>query len=157
MIKDVEDLQLFKVSDVKIDGILLKEIKKESSINDKSNKFCTIFEIPNELLKEKRNKIVLIEYNLISIIAKWEHIFFEDIRKAYSNFQILFDISNTDIANCDVYYSFVSNNEPYIKKMDDGKKILFFTDDWTLPSNMVCFVWYSNNDLPTEMKIKGGE
>ena len=98
---------------------------------------------------------MLIEFNLQSILAKWEHVFFEDIHKAYSNFQILFDFSNTDIASCDVYSSFVSRAEPHIKRTDDGKKILLFIDDWTLPSSMVCFVWYCKNEI--HLKTEGGE
>jgi hypothetical protein len=39
--------------------------------------------------------------------------------------------------------------------MDNGKKILLFTEDWTLPTNMVCFVWYGKNEIPLE--LYGGE
>jgi hypothetical protein len=149
------NIAAFGVYDVKIDGISLHEISEKPLNKDKSLKIIKTFEIPAGLFKEKENKVVLIEFNLQSILAKWEHVFFEDIHKAYSNFQILFDFSNTDIANCDVYSSFVSRAEPHIKRTDDEKKILLFIDDWALPSSMVCFVWYCKNEIP--FKTKGGE
>ncbi|PKP61066.1 MAG: hypothetical protein CVT88_01175 [Candidatus Altiarchaeales archaeon HGW-Altiarchaeales-1] len=157
--KVVEDLKadvdIFRISDVKVDGVQLQEINEV--INAKSigeNKpiiITKIFEIPDEIFKEKENKLVTIEYNLHSIIGKWEHMFFEDFYKVYSNIQILFDFSDTNIANCDVYYSFVSASYPNVKKTKDGKKILLFVDDWTLPVNMVCFTWTCENEIPIEL------
>ena len=155
IIKRMRDIKFFEVLDVKIAGILLHKVNEKSISEDRPLRIIETFEIPDELFKEKEDNLVTIEFSIHSILAKWEHIFFEDIHKAYSNFQILFDYSNTDIANCDVYHSFVSTAEPHIKKMDNGKKILLFTEDWTLPTNMVCFVWCGKNEIPLE--LYGGE
>ena len=115
-INKIKDEFFFRIGGVRVQGVKLQlDNGKDKSSNNKAEAkdekdtpFSVVEEypIPQDVLDNNLNKFAYIEYSLNTVISKREHVYIVTLTKAYNNFQILFDFSNTDILKCSVYHSF---------------------------------------------------